>query len=109
MRHLVTRLWRILNQSQATTYLSATEAIDRLEALYDSALAALRDAISAFIRDGSLPDVGERAKGLFSYPQLSVSWDGRFRDHQRTRAYGVSRVRVNTAPLLRAQRCSANT
>ncbi|EKN6353460.1 AMP nucleosidase [Yersinia enterocolitica] len=77
-----------MNQSQATTHLSAVEAIERLETLYEAALSALRDAISAYIRDGALPDVGDRAKGLFSYPQLSVSWDGRFRDHQRTRAYG---------------------
>ena len=53
----------ILNQSQATTHLSAIEAIERLETLYESALAAFRDAISAYIRDGSLPDVGDRAKG----------------------------------------------
>lgn len=57
-----------MNQSQATTYLSATEAIDRLETLYDSALAALRDAISAFIRDGSLPDVGSGLRGYSHIP-----------------------------------------
>ncbi|STQ70993.1 AMP nucleosidase [Hafnia alvei] len=69
-------------------HLTASEALDRLELLYESALSALRTAISDYINDGKLPDVGERAKGLFSYPQLSVSWDGKFRDHLRTRAYG---------------------
>lgn len=69
-------------------HLTASEALDRLEALYESALAALRTAISDYISDGKLPDVGARAKGLFAYPQLSVSWDGKFRDHLRTRAYG---------------------
>lgn len=77
-----------MNQSSTTTHLSAIEAIERLETLYESALAALRDAISDYIRDGSLPDAGDRARGLFSYPQISVSWDGRLRDLQRTRAYG---------------------
>ncbi|WP_115102637.1 AMP nucleosidase [Hafnia alvei] len=77
-----------MNKSQETMHLTASEALDRLELLYESALSALRTAISDYINDGKLPDVGERAKGLFSYPQLSVSWDGKFRDHLRTRAYG---------------------
>lgn len=48
-------------------HLTASEALDRLEALYESALAALRTAISDYISDGKLPDVGARAKGLFAY------------------------------------------
>lgn len=77
-----------MNKLQDTGSLAVVEAIDKLEMLYDAALAALRDAISAFIRDGSLPNAAERSKGLFSYPQLSVRWDGKFSDHHRTRAYG---------------------
>lgn len=77
-----------MNKQQNIGSLSTAEAINQLEALYETALAALRDAISAFIRDGSLPDADKREKGLFAYPQLSVSWDGKFRDHLRTRAYG---------------------
>ncbi len=77
-----------MNNTQNPIYLSASEALDQLETRYESALAALRDAISTFVRDGSLPDVAKRAAGLFAYPQLSVSWDGQFRDNPRTRAYG---------------------
>ncbi|MBE7767799.1 AMP nucleosidase [Yersinia pestis] len=77
-----------MNKLQDTGSLAVVEAIDKLEMLYDAALAALRDAISAFIRDGSLPNAAERSKGLFSYPQLSVRWGGKFSDHHRTRAYG---------------------
>lgn len=89
-------------------HLTASEALDRLELLYESALSALRTAISDYINEGKLPDVGERAKGLFSYPQLSVSWDGKFRDHLRTRAYGRFLEPVNTAQLSRAQRYFVN-
>lgn len=77
-----------MNNTQNPIYLSASEALDQLETRYESALAALREAISTFVRDGSLPDVAKRAAGLFAYPQLSVSWDGQFRDNPRTRAYG---------------------
>ncbi|MCW6568435.1 AMP nucleosidase [Yersinia ruckeri] len=77
-----------MNNTQNPIYLSASEALDQLETRYESALAALRDAISTFVRDGSLPDVAKRAAGLFAYPQLSVSWDGQFRNNPRTRAYG---------------------
>ncbi|ACS85019.1 AMP nucleosidase [Musicola paradisiaca] len=68
--------------------LSASQAIDKLEALYDNAVTALRAAISAFITDGSLPDEAARAKGLFVYPELRISWDGQSQKHNKTRAYG---------------------
>ncbi|PVF10360.1 AMP nucleosidase, partial [Yersinia pestis] len=38
-----------MNKLQDTGSLAVVEAIDKLEMLYDAALAALRDAISAFI------------------------------------------------------------
>lgn len=77
-----------MDKPPVTSYLTAANAIDQLEILYESALSALRDAISTFIFDGSLPDASDRAKGLFAYPQLSVTWDGQFRELRRTRAYG---------------------
>ncbi|AKJ42332.1 AMP nucleosidase [Pragia fontium] len=77
-----------MTQSVTASHLTAAEALDKLDILYDSALAALRDAISCFIRDGSLPDEAARAAGLFTYPQLRVNWDGNLQNHQRTRAYG---------------------
>ncbi|MBP9644014.1 MAG: AMP nucleosidase [Budvicia sp.] len=74
----------ILNKQQLTT----AEALDKLEALYDCALTALRGAISDFINQGTLPDVAARANGLFTYPQISVTWDGQFQERLRTRAFG---------------------
>ncbi len=73
-----------MNKQQLTT----AEALDKLEALYDCALTALRGAISDFINQGTLPDVAARANGLFTYPQISVTWDGQFQERLRTRAFG---------------------
>ncbi|NCI15142.1 AMP nucleosidase [Cronobacter muytjensii] len=71
-----------------TTSLTPDEALDKLEALYDDAVNALRDAIKAFIDNGTLPDEARRGEGLFVYPQLRVCWDGDARKAQKTRAYG---------------------
>ena len=70
------------------TSLTALQALDQLEVLYDASVNALRAAIKAFIADGTLPDAQARASGLFSYPELRVRWDGEHPDHPRTRAYG---------------------
>ncbi|MDI6425789.1 AMP nucleosidase [Cronobacter dublinensis] len=70
------------------TSLTPDEALDKLEALYDDAVNALRDAIKAFIENGTLPEDARRAAGLFVYPQLRVCWDGDARRAQKTRAYG---------------------
>ncbi|MCD1126839.1 AMP nucleosidase [Jinshanibacter sp. LJY008] len=77
-----------MNQQPFNTRLTASEAIDKLEQQYESALSALRSALAAFIQQGTLPDTKAREKGLFSYPQLRVCWDGKFQEHLRTRAYG---------------------
>nr|WP_113868718.1 AMP nucleosidase [Brenneria salicis]NMN92023.1 AMP nucleosidase [Brenneria salicis ATCC 15712 = DSM 30166]RBP59121.1 AMP nucleosidase [Brenneria salicis ATCC 15712 = DSM 30166]RLM29695.1 AMP nucleosidase [Brenneria salicis ATCC 15712 = DSM 30166] len=68
--------------------LTVTQALDKLEALYDQAVSSLRDAIGEFIRDGKLPDEQARAAGLFAYPELRVKWDGGATTHPRHRAYG---------------------
>lgn len=73
-----------MNKQQLTT----AEALDKLEALYDCALTALRGAISDFVNQGTLPDVAARTNGLFTYPQISVTWDGQFQERLRTRAFG---------------------
>ncbi|EIZ8957275.1 AMP nucleosidase [Cronobacter sakazakii] len=70
------------------TPLTPDEALDKLEALYDDAVNALREAIAAYINEGRLPDEIARAQGLFVYPQLRVCWDGDGSKAQKTRAYG---------------------
>lgn len=77
-----------MTNSETGTRLTASEALDQLETLYDNAVNALRTAIGAYIEHGKLPDVKARAEGLFVYPQLRVSWDGTAPSEKKTRAYG---------------------
>ncbi|AHG18592.1 AMP nucleosidase [Chania multitudinisentens RB-25] len=71
-----------------TTALTASQALDKLEAMYDASVCALRGAIKDFITHGTLPDEQARARGLFSYPELRVRWSGDHPDSPRIRAYG---------------------
>ncbi|WP_312242739.1 AMP nucleosidase [Pantoea sp.] len=68
--------------------LTSQQALDKLEYLYDNAVAALRGAIKAFTERGSLPDADARAQGLFAYPELRINWLGDGPQQNRTRAWG---------------------
>jgi AMP nucleosidase len=46
--------------------------VDQLDALYREATGALRDALRAYLRDGTKPDLRARLDGAFTYPQLRV-------------------------------------
>lgn len=70
------------------TMLTAEQALDKLEAMYNASVSALRAAIKDFITHGTLPAPQERANGLFSYPELRIHWDGEPPTPSRTRAYG---------------------
>lgn len=56
--------------------LTPTQALDKLDALYEQSVKALRSAIGKYIETGTLPDVIARHNGLFVYPSLCVTWDG---------------------------------
>lgn len=68
--------------------LTVDEALDKLDALYEAAVSALRQAITTYVSDGSLPETASRAAGLFVYPELRVSWPGDAADHKLSRAFG---------------------
>jgi AMP nucleosidase len=53
-------------------FLSPEQAVERLEALHDAAVTALRTALARFVRDGTPPGSHERAR--FRYPELRVVW-----------------------------------
>jgi AMP nucleosidase len=52
-----------------------TAVLDELEAIYDSSIRNLRQALADFIRDGTRPDPEARAEGCFAYPELRVEHD----------------------------------
>ncbi|WP_118858471.1 AMP nucleosidase [Sphingomonas mesophila] len=49
--------------------------LDQLEALYDTSVGNLRDALRRFAADGTRPEPGDRADGLFAYPELRLTYD----------------------------------
>jgi AMP nucleosidase len=76
-----------MNNNAVCQGLTPAEALDKLEALYETSVTALRDAIALYTQQGTLPDVDARSDGLFVYPELRVSWDGVFRGPKNTRSY----------------------
>jgi AMP nucleosidase len=91
-----------------TELMTAEAALDRLQTLYDDAVANLRRAVKTFLDTGERADAEARAKGLFSYPQLKISWFGERPANLETRAYarlsrpGVYSTTVTRPDLFRA-------
>jgi AMP nucleosidase len=91
-----------------TELMTAEAALDRLQTLYDDAVANLRRAVKTFLDTGERVDAEARAKGLFSYPQLKISWFGERPANLETRAYarlsrpGVYSTTVTRPDLFRA-------
>ncbi len=70
-----------------TEPLSAIEAVESLERVYDAAVEAQRGALQAFLRDGTRPDLMDRASGVFGYPELKLSWKAETAPPRLNRAY----------------------
>lgn len=68
--------------------LTPAQALDKLDALYEQSVVALRNAIGNYITSGELPDENARKQGLFVYPSLTVTWDGSTTNPPKTRAFG---------------------
>ncbi len=51
--------------------LTPAQALDKLDALYEQSVVALRNAIGKYITSGELPDENARKQGLFVYPSLT--------------------------------------
>ncbi|WP_380179073.1 AMP nucleosidase [Kalamiella sp. sgz302252] len=77
-----------MTQLSAPPGLTVDEALDKLNSLYEAAVNALRQAITTYISEGTLPDAASRAAGLFVYPELRVSWQGDAAGHKLSRAFG---------------------
>jgi AMP nucleosidase len=48
--------------------------VDRLQALYSNSVRDLRTSLRAYLETGERPSADARAKGLFAYPQLRVTY-----------------------------------
>jgi AMP nucleosidase len=49
--------------------------LDQLSEIYDSSRAALRDALAAYVSNGTRPDPAARAEGCFAYPELIIDYE----------------------------------
>ena len=85
-----------------TEQMNASAALDRLETLYTQSVANLRDAVKTFLDTGERVDAEARAKGIFSYPELRISWFGDRPANLATRAYArLSRQGVYSTTVTR--------
>lgn len=85
-----------------TNTMNAQAALARLETLYTASVADLRQAVKTFLGTGERPDAEARAKGLFAYPRLRVSWFGERPANLETRAFGrLSRPGVYETTITR--------
>lgn len=66
--------------------LTPAQALEKLDALYEQSVNALRSAISDYIETGKLPDEKARTRGLL-FIHRSLSPDGSASSNPKTRAY----------------------
>lgn len=76
-----------LEKCQKYENLSIEDVLDKLSLLYSNAIDSLRDAIAIYVKEGRIPDITERENGLFAYPELCVTWEGKVDHCEKTRAY----------------------
>lgn len=62
--------------------------LEKLQAIYDTAIERLRSDVLAFGRDGSLPSSERRRDGSYSYPELRLRFRGGVQPEDRSRAFG---------------------
>ncbi|MGZ3398448.1 MAG: AMP nucleosidase [Caulobacteraceae bacterium] len=48
--------------------------VDRLQELYEGSVQALKTALKAYLETGARPDIEDRLRGLFAYPELRVTY-----------------------------------
>lgn len=87
--------------------LTPAQALEKLDALYEQSVQALRSAIGKYIETGELPDLTARSKGLFVYPSLSVTWDGNATNPRKPVLMGVLLMQVAIPRPSLVRDCSA--
>jgi AMP nucleosidase len=70
-----------------TEKLNAAQAVARLVEVYDLAVTALRAALQEYLKNGTKPDLIDRAAGVFGYPELKLTWRADVPPPRLNRAY----------------------
>ncbi|MEE1876219.1 AMP nucleosidase [Altererythrobacter litoralis] len=62
--------------------------IEEISAIYDTAVATLREDVLEYARSGAIPPDRKRNDGSYAYPELRVHYSGKGTPSDRTRAFG---------------------
>jgi AMP nucleosidase len=62
--------------------------VEQLDILFKASVRRLRDAIEAYIADGTLPDPEWRTDGSFAYPEIHITWTGGADSAEPQRSFG---------------------
>ena len=63
-------------------------AIDQIKRRYDASVGRLREAVSAYVSKGKIPDPHLRQSGAFNYPELRIRYEGVEHGNGRSVAFG---------------------
>lgn len=64
------------------------EIIRQITEHYDAAVERLRSALTAYLKDRTLPDMADRAIGAFAYPELVIRYHGAQKGNVANLAFG---------------------
>ena len=64
------------------------QLVAELDALFNAATGALRDAINAYVTDGTRPDPAARSDGRFAYPEIRLIYSGNDATPPPLRSFG---------------------
>jgi MFS family permease len=91
---VVAHLWnKETEMNNKGSSLTPAQALEKLDALYEQSVNALRSAISEYIETGNFP-TKRPTEGLFVYPSLSVTWDGSASKSQNPRLRALYPLRL---------------
>jgi len=62
--------------------------VEQLDILFKASVRRLRDAIEAYIANGTLPDPAWRTDGSFAYPEIHITWSGGTDSSEPQRSFG---------------------
>ncbi|WP_343528149.1 AMP nucleosidase [Sphingomonas sp.] len=54
----------------------AAQIVEELDKLYTASVTRLKDALTAYLADGAVPSLEDRAHGCFTYPEIRLTYRG---------------------------------
>lgn len=66
----------------------AAQIVEELDRLYTASVQRLKDALTAYLRDGTVPTLEARAQGCFAYPEIRLVYRGEVGRPTPMRSFG---------------------